>query len=113
MRKATSKGTLLEINDEFPLINVVMNSLKQEDRGKLKLLLRMINTQMNKIRHVHEDQDLENVESSISSEADILHNTIINLISAGISKEIIKNSIIPNMGIKISSLPSSILNLIH
>lgn len=113
LRKATNKGALLEINDEFPLIDVLMNSLKEEDRGKLKLLLRMINTQMNKIRHVHEDQDLENVESSISSEADILHNTIINLISAGISKEIIKNSIIPNMGIKTSSLPSSILNLIH
>ncbi|MEN5380706.1 ATP-binding protein [Sphingobacterium kitahiroshimense] len=113
VRKATSKGALLEINDEFPLVNVLMNSLQGEDRGKLKLLLRMINTQMNKVRHVHEDQDLGNIEISISSEAEVLYNTINNLISDGVSKEIIKNSIIPNMGIKTNSLPSSILDLIR
>src|SRR5690606_6945570 len=112
-RKATNKGTLVEINEEFPLVETLLASISAKDQHKLRMLIRMINTQINKIRQVHEDVDFEKIEVNSSSELSTLHDTINGLISSGIPKDVIKGSIIPNMGIKANTLPNSILNLLQ
>lgn len=112
-RRATNKGALIEINEDFQLVSALLDSMNPRDQGKLRLLMRMINTQINKIRQVHEDVDFQQIEMSSSNELNTLYHTIEGLISSGISKEIIKNSIIPNMGIKVNTLTQPILNLLQ
>jgi hypothetical protein len=112
-RKATNKGALVEINEEFPLVETLLASISTKDQSNLRMLIRMINTQINKIRQVHEDLDFEKIEINSLSEEQTLYDAITQLISSGISKDVIKNSIIPNMGIKTNTIPKSILNLIQ
>lgn len=111
-RKATNKGALIEINEEFPLVEALLSSINAKGQSNLRMLIRMVNTQINKIRQVHEDLDFDKIEVSSSSEIDDLYNTINELVLSGISKDVIKNSIIPNIGVKASTIPKSILDLI-
>ncbi|MEN5087989.1 ATP-binding protein [Sphingobacterium faecium] len=112
-RKATNKGALVEINEEFPLVENLLASISTKDQSNLRMLIRMINTQINKIRQVHEDVDFEKIEINSSSEEQNLLDTVNHLISSGVPKDVIKDSIIPNMGIKATTIPKSILNLIQ
>lgn len=112
-RKATSKGALVEINEEFPLVENLLASMNGKQQSNLRILLRMINTQINKIRRVHEDVDYEKVEVNFSTESQDLYGILSQLVSSGISKDVIRNAILPNMGIKVNTLPEPILKLIH
>ena len=56
-RKASNKGTLLEVNISFPLLKSLMSDLKKEQLTKLNLVIRMINTRINEIRQTHEEKE--------------------------------------------------------
>lgn len=111
-RSYSNKGSVLEVNNNFPLIKALKESLSKKQKSQLNLLLRMINTRVNSIRHVHEERDFVGLEERDGMTADDLKNSILELQSNGISNNIIKKEIIPHLGFSYSSLPSDIKSLL-
>lgn len=111
-RSYSNKGSILEVNHNFPLVRSLQQSLNKKQKSQLNLLLRMINTRVNNIRHVHEEKEFTGIEEKDGISQEQLHNNILELLSSGISKEMIKEEIIPHLGFKYASLPENIKLLI-
>ncbi|MEN2283122.1 ATP-binding protein [Algoriphagus sp. SE2] len=112
-RSYSNKGSVLEVNKNFPLVKNLQDSLDDKQRSQLNLLLRMINTRVNNIRHVHEEKEFLGIEEKDGLSVDELKNNILDLQSNGVSNEIIKEDIIPHLGYKYSSLPDSIKSILN
>lgn len=102
-RRASNKGTRLEINDDFPLIEMINDELSSTAQSKLKILLRMINTEINSIRQTHEDKVFLGIEKENEISEDELLATVHALLEDGIEKSIIKKEILPKLGYKMDS----------
>lgn len=111
-RSYSNKGSILEVNNNFPLVKNLQESLDRKQKSQLNLLLRMINTRVNNIRHVHEEKEFIGIEEKDGISVEELHNNILELLSNGISKEMIKEEIIPHLGFKYASLPGTIKSII-
>jgi hypothetical protein len=111
-RSFSNKGTILEVNDNFPLVKNLQASLSKEQNSKLNLLLRMINTRVNNIRHVHEEKEFLGIKEKDGLSEKELEKNILELLSNGITKEMIKEDIIPHLGFKYISLPENIKSII-
>lgn len=111
-RTASNKGSILEVNKNFPIIQNLENSLNNDQKSQLNLILRMINTRVNSIRHVHEEKEFVDVEDKDGISPLDLKNNISDLLENGLSKELIKESIIPHLGFKYNSLPEEIKTLL-
>ena len=111
-RKASSKGTLLEVNSGFPLLKSLMSELKKDQLTKLNLVIRMINTRINEIRQTHEEKEFVGVEEKDGLSMKDLITCVNELIESGLSSEMIKSDILPNLGFKESSLPQEVLQLL-
>jgi hypothetical protein len=96
------------VNNNFPLLKNLQDSLNEKQNSTLNLLLRMINTRVNNIRHVHEDKEFLGIEDKDGLSVNKLETNIMELLSIGITKEMIKKDLIPNLGFKYSSLPETI-----
>ena len=107
-RSASNKGSILEVNMDFPLIKNLDTSLNAEQKSQLNLIIRMINTRVNSIRHVHEEKEFIGIEEKDGISSLELEKNIKTLLSNGISKEILKENILPHLGFKYSSLPEAI-----
>jgi len=112
-RSSSNKGSVLEVNDNFPLLKNLKNSLDKEQNSKLNLFLRMINTRVNSIRHVHEEKEFLGIEEKDGLSTEELEINIKELLSNGISKEMVKEEIIPHLGFKYSTIPESIKSLMN
>ena len=110
-RSYSNKGSILEINREFPVVKNFTDTLKNKQISQFNLLLKMINNRVNNIRHVYEERDFVGIEEKdgISTEELIFH--INQLKFKGLEKEFIKENILPNLGFKFSSLPESIKSI--
>jgi hypothetical protein len=111
-RSYSNKGSILEVNSNFPLIKSLKETLNNQQKSQLNLFLRMVNTRINNIRHVHEDKEFVGIEEKDGISIEDLKTNISELLGYGISKEMIFESILPNTGFKISSLPESIKSLL-
>ena len=111
-RSYSNKGSILEVNNNFPLVKTFKDSLNKKQQSQLNLLLRMINNRVNNIRHVHEEKDFIGVEEKDGMSVDELKDSILELQSNGLSNETIKEDIIPHLGFKYSSLPDNIKSLL-
>lgn len=111
-RKASNKGTLLEVNNSFPLLKSLMSELKKEQLTKLNLVIRMINTRINKIRQTHEEKAFVGIEEKDGLSLKDLITCVHELIESGLSSELIKNEILPNLGFTESTLPREVLQLL-
>ena len=112
-RKSSNKGTLLELNDAFPLISIITENLDKDAQKSFRLLLRMINTSVNRLRHTHEDQSYAVLEFAGDLEnADALETVISELLRKGISKQNIKTTILPGLGFRTDTIPDHINQLI-
>jgi len=107
-RKASNRGTRLEINDDFPLIEMINDELSSTAQSKLKVLLKMINTEINSIRQTHEDRVFLGIEKENEISEDELLATVHALLENGIDKRIIKKEILPKLGYKMDSFPIEI-----
>jgi len=107
-RSYSSKGSVLEVNKNFPIIKNLQESLNKEQNSKLNLILRMINTRVNSIRHVHEEKDFLGIEKKDGVGIDELTINIDELLNSGITKEMIKEEILPHLGFKFTSMPDEI-----
>ena len=111
-RVSSNKGTLLEVNPKFPLIEMINEELSNSTQAKFKVLLQMINTQINRVRQHHEERVFLGIENSNEVSASELLATIKALLSSGIDKKTIKKEILPSLGYKISSFPREILGVL-
>jgi hypothetical protein len=111
-RKSSNKGTLLEVNNNFPLLKSLMSELKKEQLTKLNLVIRMINTRINEIRQTHEEKAFVGIEEKDGLSMKDLITCVHELIESGLSSELIKNEILPNLGFKESSLPQEVIQLL-
>ena len=111
-RSYSNLGSVLEVNKNFPLVKTLEESLSKEQKSQLNLLLRMINTRVNNIRHVHEEKDFLEVVDKDGLSVDELKDSILELQSNGISNVVIRGDIIPHLGYKYSSLPENIRALL-
>lgn len=111
-RKASNKGTLLEVNSSFPLLKSLMRELNKGQLTKLNLIIRMINTRINEIRQTHEEKAFVGIEDKDGLSLKDLITCVNELIESGLSSELIKNEILPNLGFLESSLPQEVLQLL-
>jgi hypothetical protein len=112
IKKATNRGSMLEVNSEFIPLKELRSGLDKNQCTKLDILFRMINITINRIKEVHEDQIFSIVEDEYQISTVELISYIKDLISKDISKEQIREAIIPNLGYISESLPIEILNLL-
>jgi hypothetical protein len=111
-RISSDRGALLELNEKFPLIQSLTESLSSENKMKFKLIMKMINTRVNTIRHVHEEQDFVGIEGKDGFSKKEVKDTIIQLLDNGFSTQMIKNSVMSNLGINFSSFPQDVKELL-
>jgi hypothetical protein len=111
-RKASNKGTLLEVNNSFPLLKSLMSELKKEQLVKLNLVIRMINTRINEIRQTHEEKPFVGIEEKDGLSLKDLMSCVNELIESGLSNELIKNEILPNLGFTENTLPQEVVNIL-
>jgi hypothetical protein len=107
-RSYSNKGSVLEVNTNFPVLKNLKDSLNKKQNSTLSLLLRMINTRVNNIRHVHEEKEFLGIEEKDGIDLNALKATVEELINSGISRIMIKEEILPHLGFKTSSLPDEI-----
>ncbi|MBU0471305.1 MAG: ATP-binding protein, partial [Nanoarchaeota archaeon] len=112
-RTASNKGMLLEVNTDFPILQALNNELSSSGQAQLKVLLRMINTQISDIRQTHEDQVFLGIERNNSLSTEELLETINSLILAGIDIKVIKTEVLPKLGYKMDSFPEDILKVLN
>ena len=79
----------------------------------MNLILRMINTRVNNIRQVYEEKEFLCIEEKDGLSAEDLEFNILELLSSGITKEMLREEIIPHLGFKYTSLPDNIKSLIQ
>jgi hypothetical protein len=111
-KKASNKGTLLEVNNNFPLLKSLMSELKKEQLTKFNLVIRMINTSINKIRQTHEAKEFLGIEEKDGLSLKELLTCVSELIESGLSSEMIKKEILPSLGFTESSLPQEVIRLL-
>lgn len=111
-RSSSDKGSILEINNNFPLLKILTETLDKNQNSKLNLILRMINTRVNSIRQVHEEKEFFNIESKDGISTEEIRINILELLENGVSSEMIREDILPHLGFKFSSLPDEIKVLI-
>jgi len=112
-RSYSNKGSILELNTSFPLLKNLQESLNNKQNSQLNLIWRMINTRINTIRHVHEEQEFLGIEEKDGMSTEELETNIRDLLAASITKEMIKDDLMPNLGFKYTSLPESIRLLLN
>lgn len=111
-RKASNKGTLLELNNNFPLLRTLRDGLKKEQLTKLNLVMRMINTRINHIRQTHEEKAFVGIEEKDGLSLKDFIICINELKESGLSSEHIKSDILPNLGFTEGSLPPEVMQLL-
>ncbi len=111
-RKASSRGMLLELNRDFPIIESLNKELSVSSQAQLRVLLKMINRQINSIRQLHKDKLFLDLKEEDGLTSNDLLNMINGLISNGIDKQLIKKEILPNLGYKMNSFPDNILKVL-
>jgi len=109
VRNPSNKGVLLEVNSEFPIVTQLQQELSTQGQAQLKILLKMINTQISDIKQTHEDRVFLGIEQDNNITTDELLTTIRALIKSGIAPQIIKKEILPKLGYTITSYPDEIL----
>nr|WP_226372271.1 ATP-binding protein [Sulfurospirillum diekertiae] len=109
IRRPSNKGILLEINDEFPICQMLNDELTISGKAHLKAFVKIINTQINQIRQTHEDKVFLSLENENNFSEEDLFETIKNLKAHGIKSSIIKKDILPTLGYQINSYPDHIL----
>lgn len=108
-RIASNKGSLLELNKEFPLVSNLLVSVSSTDKSNIHTLIKMINTTINEIRKTHEDKTFVGIFEEDGITIDDLIISIRDLKNSGLDNEYIKNELLPKMGYRIDSLPIQII----
>ena len=107
----TNKGMKLEINHEFPLIKKLAKSINSKEKSNFKAILRIINTNINKIKENFNEENFLVSDEDNHLTKDELMDILYNLTNEGWKKEHILR-IVKSFGYHIDSLPSDVQNYI-
>lgn len=109
---STNRGSLLQVNCNFPLIKKLRNSIGQKQKSELNLILRMIDTRINQIRNVYEEKDFVGIEKEDGITEHEIIDCVKGLLETGVTPKMIKEEILPHFGFKTSSFPEEVKNLL-
>jgi hypothetical protein len=112
-RHATSKGAKLVLNKYYPSINVFTNSLNTEQNEGFKILLRSINTQMNKMRDVVEESDFIGIEEKDELPMSSLIKYIEKLKKQKLTKSKMIQIALTDLGYTRNNLPEEIKKILE
>jgi hypothetical protein len=112
IRKASNRGMLLELNPTFPLLKNLFNELNDEQLKQLNVIIRIVNTTINRIRQVHENVRFNSIAEGSNINDGTLLIAINKLKESGLTSNQIKENIIPALGIEYDTLPEQILKLL-
>jgi hypothetical protein len=107
----SNKGMKVEINKNYPLLQEIEKELSEKSKSNLKVLIKMINIQIDKIKDIHEEKEFLDCDNEIDEE-DLL-NAIKTFKKIGFTTKIIKNELLPNLGYKLNTIPEHILKEIN
>jgi hypothetical protein len=112
IRGSNNKGRCLEFNNEFPLLKGLDESLNEEQKLKLKTILRMIQVSVNKITETHEDKNIISIEENNIKDVskDDIKRIILTFKNLNWSNNEIEKVIIQNMGFEKSELIKQLIN---
>jgi len=110
-KQATDKGMMVEINNQFPILDSLRQELTIQQNVKLKFILMIIVTTINKIRHVHEPKSMLTIQEDVEIISDIT-SCISQLQEAGVPNAYIKNTLLPELGFDTAGLNEEIENLL-
>ncbi len=111
-RTASNKGSILEVNKNFPIIKIFQDSLNNDQTSQLNLILKMINTRVNNIRHVHEEKEFVALNEKDEFSIEDIKKIINKLKEIGFNSDSIKNHLLSNLGYKYSTYPQEIKDLL-
>lgn len=103
----SSKGMKVEINKDYPLLKNIEEELTGKSKSNLRALIKMINTQIDKIKDIHEEKPFLSTNNEFN-EKDLL-NIIGTLKEVGYTGKTIKNDVLPGLGYKINTFSEVIL----
>jgi len=109
----TNRGVEMRINPDFPLVKDLTASLAEEGKTRLKAILRMFNTELNRIRRVHEDSVFTGVEEDDGLTRSELMDIVIKLLEERFEPNFIKSNVIERLGYQADSLPEDVSKLLN
>lgn len=109
VREPSSKGMLLRLNDEFPLLKSLMEHLTDEQRRLFGVIAGMVNTTVNRMRQVHEDKSFTTDEENGVTEQDLVRYIKV-LKDSGLSGDQIQETLLNGLGLLKETIPQRILN---
>ncbi len=112
-KKSSSRGVILELNNEFPIISSLKSELEGESLSKFNFLLKMINTNVNKIRRVHEEKEFIGVQESDGLSIYDVRNCVQGFLDLGLTSSIIRRKIISELGFSEDSFPPDIQDMLE
>jgi hypothetical protein len=112
-RHATSKGAKLELNIAYPGINLFTNSLNSDQNEGFKILLRSINTQINKMRDVVEESDFIGIEEKDELPMSSLIKYIEKLKEQKLTKSKMIQIALTDLGYTRNNLPEEIKKILE
>jgi hypothetical protein len=102
-----------EINNDFTLVEDLLESLKSEDKKKFRLFLRLVENHINKIRHFSQEVSFELIEKEVGLDVEVFKTEIINLKNRGCSSNYIKKVLFRGLGLNDSEIPSELKKMIE
>ena len=112
-RHATSKGAKLVLNIAYPGIELFINSLKNDQNEGFKILLRSINTQINKMRNVVEESDFIGIEEKDELPMSSLIKYIEKLKEQKLTKSKMIQIALTDLGYTRNNLPEDIKKILE
>ncbi|GAA4241668.1 ATP-binding protein [Winogradskyella damuponensis] len=107
-KQSTTKGPVYSINLNYPFVKMVSDELNDETLRYFKILLRKINSVINKQRYVD--------DNSVSIQEDISKNEIINttnkLLASGLTTEEVYEVYLKGTGINKGNLPNELKKIL-
>lgn len=110
IRGNNSKGRCLEYNYDFPLLRGLNETLDEDQKSKLKTILRIIQVSVDKITETHEDKNIVTIDTNKNeiSKEDLKRITL-SLRNLNWSNTEIERVITQNMGIEKSELIKQVI----
>ena len=107
----STKGLKVEINLNFPILKVLTDELNPSQFSKLKMVLKTINNEINKIKHVHDEKEMIGVLEKDGVDTQDVIEVIKKLIKTGMNRQEICDSFLSGMGFMTNNLPDEIEQL--
>jgi hypothetical protein len=111
LRRPQSKGMLLELNENFPVIALLKEQLTEQQFKLFRIIARLVNTSINKTRQVHEDASFAQIIRDPVEIAQI-KASITALKRSGLTNDLIRQSFLIALGFRIDTVPTDILELL-